>query len=346
MRRFWALALFLLLIPAGDAHGKLVGEFDAAIRNVRPWGAYTVVASARVYDTTGVPAPRLASAIVHFPRGASLRGRFLRSRYFCDRAKLLADPDPARCGSAQFASGSLLLDARPAILEPVPASIWLFLAPGGERGSRAKIVALVAANQQSPAWNFDVLDGYLVKEPRSAARFGYRLELPTTLQPLLPQVTLSLIEMKLRIVGLAEKRPCARLRAALGRALHRPSNPHQAHVLAEGAGLPPWWRRRVRSGLRVSRRPDDREAQERELLPLPPSVHRGGGRDSGLGRPAPSRRKTTKTGQVGDRVRGRSECLSCVVRDAEQTRGPTRGHSGVMRIGTTGLGRMRDTYPD
>jgi hypothetical protein len=206
MRRFWALALFLLLIPAGDAHGKLVGEFDAAIRNVRPWGAYTVVASARVYDTTGVPAPRLASAIVHFPRGASLRARFLRNRYFCDRAKLLADPDPALCRSAQFASGSVLLDARPAIQEPVPASIWLFLAPGGERGSRAKVVALVAANRQSPAWNFDVLDGYLVKEPRSAARFGYRLELPTTLQPLLPQVTLSLIEMKLRIVGLAEKR--------------------------------------------------------------------------------------------------------------------------------------------
>jgi hypothetical protein len=218
MRRFWALALFLLLFPAGDAHGKLVGEFDAAIRNVRPWGGYTVVASARVYDTTGAPAPRLASAIVHFPRGASIRARFLRNRYFCDRAKLLADPNPALCRNAQFASGSLLLDARPAIQEPVPASIWLFLAPGGERGSRAKVVALVAANQQSPAWNFDVLDGYLVKESRSAARFGYRLELPTTLQPLLPQVTLSLIEMKLRIAGLAEKR---RVRVCVRRSRER-----------------------------------------------------------------------------------------------------------------------------
>ena len=200
------LALLLLLIPAGEAHAALVGEFDAAIRNVRPWGGYTVVASARVYDTTGAPAPRLASAVVHFPRGAALRERFLKPRWYCDRVRLLVDPDPSLCRGTAFASGSLLLDARPAIEEPVPASIWLYLGPGGERGSRARVVALVTANQRSPAWNFDVLDGYLVKEPRSERRFGYRLELPTTLQPLLPQVTLSLIEMKLRITGLEEKR--------------------------------------------------------------------------------------------------------------------------------------------
>ncbi len=198
--------LLLALVPAPPAGAKLVGEFDAAIRNIRPWGAYTVVASARVYDTTGAPAPRLASAIVHFPRGASLRERFLTGRYYCDASKLLVDPDPTRCRNAQFASGSLLLDARPAIEEPVPASIWLFLAPGGEHGSKAGIVILVRANQRSPAWNFDVLHGYLVREPRSAKRFGYRLELPTTLQPLLPQVTLSLIEMKLRIPGIEQTR--------------------------------------------------------------------------------------------------------------------------------------------
>jgi hypothetical protein len=215
MRRFWLAALLLFLIPAGDAHARLVGEFDAGIRNVRPWGAYTVVASARVYDTTGAPAPRLASAIVHFPRGASLRDRFLTDRYFCDGSKLVVDPDPGICRNAQFASGSLLLDARPGIEEPVPASIWLFLAPGGERGSRAGIVILVRANERSPAWNYDVLHGYLVREPAGAPGFGYRLELPTTLQPLLPQVTLSLIELKLRISGLQQER---RVRVCVRRA--------------------------------------------------------------------------------------------------------------------------------
>jgi hypothetical protein len=218
VKRLFFLTFLIALGSFSSAQARLVGEFDAAIRNVRPWGAYTVVASARVYDTTGVPAPRLASATVHFPRGASLRDAFLSSRYWCDGSKLLANPDPALCRNAQFASGSLLLDARPAIEEPVPASIWLFLDKGGPHGSQAGVVILVRANQRSPAWNFDVLHGYLVREPRSARRFGYRLELPTTLQPLLPQVTLSLIEMKLRIPGLQQaRRVSVCLRRASGR---------------------------------------------------------------------------------------------------------------------------------
>jgi hypothetical protein len=214
---FGLLAL-LVLIPVPAASARLIGEFDAAIRNVRPWGAYTVVASARVYDTTGAPAARLSSATVHFPRGASLRKRFLTGPYFCDGSKLVVNPDPALCRGAQFASGSLLLDARPAIEQPVAASIWLFLAAGGQRGSTAGIVILVRANQRSPAWNYDVLHGFLIPEPRNASGFGYRLELPTTLQPLLPQVTLSLIEMKLRIPGIEQKR---RIRVCVRRALGR-----------------------------------------------------------------------------------------------------------------------------
>jgi hypothetical protein len=208
--------------PAPAAQAALVGEFDAAIRNVRAWGAYTVIASARVYDTTGAPAPRLASATVHFPRGASLRSAFLSSRYWCDGARLKIDPNPALCRNAEFASGSMLLDARPAIDEPIPASVWLFLDRGGERGSRAGIVILVTANERSPAWNYDVLHGYLIREPRSAKRFGYRLELPTTLQPLLPQVTLSLISMNLRIPGLTRVRHVkVCLRRARGRCARR-----------------------------------------------------------------------------------------------------------------------------
>ena len=189
---------------------------------MRPWGGYTVAAAARVYDTTGAPAPRLASATVHFPAGASLRDSFLSRRYFCDGSKLVKNPDPALCRNAEFASGSLMLDARPAVEEPVPASIWLFLAPGGERGSKAGIVILVRANRRSPAWNYDVLRGYLVREPRSARRFGYRLELPTTLQPLLPQVTLSLIELRLKIRGLVRTRHLrVCVRQARGRCVKR-----------------------------------------------------------------------------------------------------------------------------
>ena len=61
------------------------------------------------------------------------------------------------------------------------------------------------SNHKSPAYNYDVLEGFLFKEPANR-RFSYRLELPTLLRPLLPYVTLSLAEMKLKITGLTLER--------------------------------------------------------------------------------------------------------------------------------------------
>ena len=91
-----ALAVATVL-PVPAARADLVGQFDAAIRNIRSWGGYTVVASTRVYETSGAPAPQLASAVVHFPRGASVRRSFLTRRFFCDPATLQKNPDPALC---------------------------------------------------------------------------------------------------------------------------------------------------------------------------------------------------------------------------------------------------------
>lgn len=201
-----AALIVVAALPISSAHADLVGQFDAAIRNIRTWGGYTVVASTRVYETSGAPAPQLASAVVHFPRGASLRHSFLTKRFFCDPAKLQKVPDAALCANARFASGSLLLDARPAIADPIPADIDLFLAKGAANGSAATVVALVKSNQRSPAYNYDVLEGFLFKESRRDRHFGYRLELPTLLRPVLPYVTLSLAEMKLRITGLTIER--------------------------------------------------------------------------------------------------------------------------------------------
>jgi hypothetical protein len=224
-KRVFIAALALALLPAPSAaHAELVGEFDAAVRKVREYGGYTVVASTRVYETSGSPAPQLASAVVHFPRGASLRRQFLVDRFFCDGAKLEEDPNPALCENARFASGSLLLDARPVIADPIPADIHLFLAPGGERGATAGIVVLVKSNQRSHVYNYQVLRGYLFNESADR-RFGYRLELPTLLTPLLPEVRLSLIEMRLRVEGLKltrrVRRCVRRTRRSSGRCLRR-----------------------------------------------------------------------------------------------------------------------------
>jgi hypothetical protein len=205
-RAFIVAFVLLVAAPVPLARADLVGQFDAAVRNIRPWGGYTVVASTRVYETSGAPAPQLASAVVHFPRGAAVRRSFLTSRFFCDPAKLERDPNPALCANARFASGSLLIDARPAIADPIPADVSLFLAPGAENGATATVVALVKSNQRSPAYNYEVLRGFLIGERGGDRRFGYRLELPTLLRPLLPYVTLSLAEMKLKITGLTLER--------------------------------------------------------------------------------------------------------------------------------------------
>jgi hypothetical protein len=220
-----ALALAVLAPPVASA--ELVGEFDAAVRGIKKYGAYTVVASARVYETSGEPAPQLASAIVHFPRGAALRREFLVDRFFCDGETLQRNPDPRLCRHALFASGELLVDARPAISDPVPADIHLFLTSGRERGATAGVVVLVKSNQRSHVYNYEVLRGYLFNES-SDRRFGYRLELPTALKPLLPEVTLSLIEMQLKVRGLKRERQVRRCvrrtRGARGRCLERRSS--------------------------------------------------------------------------------------------------------------------------
>jgi hypothetical protein len=142
------------------------------------------------------------SAVIHFPRGAALRRRFLVPRFFCDGSKLEKDPDPALCRTAHFASGTMLLDARPTIADPFSVDVDLFLARGTERGATAAVVVLVKSNQKTPVYDYQVLRGYLFKESGARGRFGYRLELPTSLRPLLPEVRLSLAEFKLRMPGL------------------------------------------------------------------------------------------------------------------------------------------------
>ena len=196
----------LLLLFAPPAEAELVGEFNARLKNVkRSYGAYTVVADARVYDTTGAPPPPLAGATVHFPRGAALRRQFLTPRFLCDAAPLEVRPDPGLCRRGHFAAGRIVLDARPHILEPFSADVHLFLGPGRD-GAVASVVTLVIPNELTPAYAFQVLEGRLYNSPSAGRRFGYRLELPTRVKPLIPGLTLHLAEVHLRIEGLELRR--------------------------------------------------------------------------------------------------------------------------------------------
>jgi len=190
------------LVPA-VADAQLIGEFQARVKGFQPRsGSYTVVAGARIFDTTGLPAPALSEASVSFPAGAHLRKRFLRRHYYCDPALLERHPDPKLCPRARFATGRIVLDARPEVVESLSANIRLYLGKPAAPGDIASVVALVVPNEQSPAYAYQVLQGRLVKA--HAGPFGYRLVLPARIKPLLPTVTLTLAEMHLNIRGLHE----------------------------------------------------------------------------------------------------------------------------------------------
>ncbi len=202
-----ALACAALAGLPAAAPATLVGEFDARVKDFhRSSGAYTVVADARVYDTTGAPPPVLTNASVHFPRGAGLRAPFQRAPFHCDRSRLVRyPPDPARCESSRFASGRIVLDARPHIPDTFSADIHLFLGPGGP-AEVASVVALVIPNEFTPAYMYQVLEGRLVDAPGASTPYGYSLELPTRVEPLIPGLQLHLAEVHLEIRGLRMER--------------------------------------------------------------------------------------------------------------------------------------------
>jgi hypothetical protein len=172
------------------------------LRNIKPFGGYTVVASGSVYETSGAPAPVLSTAVIHFPRGAALRRQFLVPKFFCDGSKLQKNPDPALCATSHFATGTMEIDARPAIADAFGVAVDLFLASGTERGATAAVVVLVKSNDFTPFYDYEVLRGYLFKGSSAGKRFGYFLELPTHLTPIFPEVTLRLAEFHLKMQGL------------------------------------------------------------------------------------------------------------------------------------------------
>ena len=193
------LAAFGALMP-GAARAELVGEFNARVKNIKlDYGGYTAVFDSRVYDTTGAPPPPLSSAEIRFPRGASIRPEFLRGGFFCDTARLEQTPDSGVCAASKFASGEILLDARPSIEQAIPSSIFLFLSSPREPGATATVAVLVVSNERTPVYSSQVLYGSLFPD---AGDFGYRLVLPTTIKPLVPGLRLSLAELNLTVKGL------------------------------------------------------------------------------------------------------------------------------------------------
>jgi hypothetical protein len=172
-----------LLSPAGVARADPVQDVSLQIKDVKPDGRYTVVFAANSYDTTGGPAPLVASNMLRFPAGAKIRPEFLTRRYQCRVADIrdaLLVPDGrltytsrlrnlraslartrARlsprlaagveaCARSQVGYGDVVVDFRPVFQEPVPFNFFMYLSKPAVKGAIASFGILVVLSEN--AW--------------------------------------------------------------------------------------------------------------------------------------------------------------------------------------------------
>lgn len=180
-------ASMLAIAFAAPARGEVVQEFSYQLKDLKPYGAFTVVFTFRSYDTTGVAPPPLTEAYLRFPAGAKLRKEFLSKRFLCDVRKLNQTKDPRTCRNAEVGRGRVLVDARPLVVETIPAKIYLFLAKGTQRSAVASIAILGIPDDSAPIVRDNqfirntkvVLQANFFHQPTPDGLFGNRLVLPT-----------------------------------------------------------------------------------------------------------------------------------------------------------------------
>jgi hypothetical protein len=124
----------------------------------------------------------------------SLRRAFLTKRFLCDAAKLRQTKNPPTCKHARLGTGRALVQifgANNADLfgEPIPATLYFFLAKPMTRGAVASMLNLGIPDPSAPVVkkypviqaNKPVLKIDLFNDPTPDGVFGYRFELPVSI---------------------------------------------------------------------------------------------------------------------------------------------------------------------
>jgi hypothetical protein len=101
-KRILAVAVVLALgVPVTLALAEPVQQFSFQITKIKPGGRFTLIFTARTFDTTGVVPPELLSNYLRIPAGATLRKEFLKKSYFCDGRALRDSIDNHLVASGQ-----------------------------------------------------------------------------------------------------------------------------------------------------------------------------------------------------------------------------------------------------
>lgn len=231
---------------AAVAQGAVVQEFSFQVKDIKTWGAYTVVFNSRSYDPSGGIPAELDQNYLRLPKGAVVPKALRNKKYYCEAKKLVdkvrlekgsgrftpylekllkgkkTQPKSSKnlvqvCRFARIGTGRVLVDARPFEERPIPADLQMFWtkpAPGAV--AAFAIVGIpdetypVVAENPTVRETVPTINANFYSEPTPNGLYDYKLVLPTG--PI-NGIRISVAEVKVTTTGITHiKRTCKKKR--------------------------------------------------------------------------------------------------------------------------------------
>ena len=241
-----ALVVLASLSAVAMAQAVVVQEFSFQVKDIKSYGAYTVVFSSRSYDPTGGIPAELDQNYLRLPKGATVPKVFRNKKYYCEAKKLVdkvrMDKGSGRftpylekllkgkrkqprssknlidvCRFARIGKGRVLVDARPFEERPIPADLQMFWtkpAPGAV--AAFAIVGIpdetypVVRDNPTVRETVPTINANFYSEPTPNGLYDYKLVLPTG--PI-NGIRISVAEVKVTTTGITlTKKTCSKKR--------------------------------------------------------------------------------------------------------------------------------------
>jgi hypothetical protein len=247
MKRIVAAFVVLASLSAvAMAQAVVIQEFSFQVKDIKSYGAYTVVFSSRSYDPTGGIPAELDQNYLRLPKGATVPKALRNKKYYCEAKKLVdkvrMDKGSGRftpylekllkgkkkqprssknlidvCRFARIGKGRVLVDARPFEERPIPADLQMFWtkpAPGAV--AAFAIVGIpdetypVVRENPTVRETVPTINANFYSEPTPDGLYDYKLVLPTG--PI-NGIRISVAEVKVTTTGITHtKRTCRKKR--------------------------------------------------------------------------------------------------------------------------------------
>jgi hypothetical protein len=241
-----ALVVLATLGAVAVAQAVVVQEFSFQVKDIKSYGAFTVVFSSRSYDPSGGIPAELDQNYLRLPKGATVPKVFRSKKYYCEAKKLVdkvrlekgsgrftpylekllkgkkKQPRSAKnlvdvCRFARIGTGRVLVDARPFEQRPIPADLQMFWtkpAPGAV--AAFAIVGIpdetypVVRDNPTVRETVPTINANFYSEPTANGLYDYKLVLPTG--PI-NGIRISVAEVKVTTTGITlSKKVCTKKR--------------------------------------------------------------------------------------------------------------------------------------